>query len=118
MTQREKVEKIVEILDNKRAHNIVALDLMGATIISDFFIICTANSTPQMRALYDAVNEEMGKLGINATACEGMKNSDWALVDFDGVTVHIFSSQMRDFYGLDNLWADAIKLDIKTVDEQ
>ena len=61
--------------------------------------------------------EEMAKLGEPPVKSEGMKNPDWALVDFDGVMLHIFSTQMRDFYGLDNLWADAVKIEIDTIDE-
>ncbi len=117
MTQLETVHKLVEILDMKKAQNIIALDLKGATIIADYFVICTAGSSPQMRALYEAATEKMAELGIHADTCEGIKNTDWALVDFGGVVLHIFSTQMRDFYGLDNLWADAEKLDITTIDE-
>ena len=56
-----------------------------------------------MAALYDAACEEMTKLGEPPVKCEGMKNPDWALIDFGGVMLHIFSAQMRDFYALDNL---------------
>ena len=117
MTQLETVHKLVEVLDMKKAHNIIALDLKGATIIADYFVICTAGSAPQMRALYEAAVEKMAELGVNADLSEGTKNTDWALVDFGGVVLHIFSAQMRDFYGLDNLWAEAEKLDITTIDE-
>ncbi len=117
MTDLEMVHKLVEIIDMKKARNIIALDLDGATIIADYFVICTAGSPAQMAALYDAACEEMSKTGHPPVKCEGMKNPDWALIDFGGVMLHIFSTQMRDFYGLDNLWADAKKLDIKTIDE-
>ncbi len=116
MTQIEIVNKLVNALDMKKAHNIIALDLKGATIIADYFVICTAGSSPQMHALFEAAMEVMAKCGINASSCEGMKNPDWALIDFEGVVLHIFSSQMRDFYALDNLWAEAEKLDIKLND--
>ena len=70
-----------------------------------------------MHALFEAACEKMIEKGCNVTHSEGTKNPDWALVDFDGVMLHIFSRNMRDFYGLDNLWADATKVDIKTIDE-
>ncbi len=117
MTELEMTHKIVEIIDMKKARNIIALDLCGATIIADYFVICTAGSPAQMSALYDAACEEMAKIGCPPVKSEGMKNPDWVLVDFGGVMLHIFSTGMRDFYGLDNLWADAVKLDIKTIDE-
>lgn len=117
MTDLEKVHALVKILDSKKGRNIIALDLGGATIISDYFVICTAGSPAQMHALYEAACEEMAKLDTPPVKCEGMKNPDWALIDFDGVMLHIFSTQMRDFYGLDNLWAEATKIEIETIDE-
>ena len=117
MTDLEKVHALVKILDNKKGRNIIALDLGGATIIADYFVICSAGSPAQMHALYEAACEEMAKLDSPPVKCEGMKNPDWALVDFAGVMLHIFSTQMRDFYALDNLWAEATKIEIETIDE-
>lgn len=117
MTDLEKVHKLVKILDMKKARNIIALDLCGATIIADYFVICSAGSLAQMHALYEAAQEEMAKEGFPPERSEGMKNPDWVLIDFCGVMLHIFSTQMRDFYGLDNLWADAQKIEIETIDE-
>ena len=117
MTELEKVHKLVEIIDSKKARNIIALDLKGATIIADCFVICTAGSPAQMHAIYDAACEEMAKIDAPPVRTEGMKNPDWALVDFGGVMLHIFSTNMRDFYGLDNLWAEAEKIQIDTIDE-
>ena len=117
MTELEKVHKLAEILDSKKGRNIMALDLNGATIIADYFVICSAGSPAQMHALYEAACEEMAKLDSPPVRSEGMKNPDWALVDFGGVMLHIFSMQMRDFYGLDNLWAEARKIEINTIDE-
>ncbi len=117
MTELQKVHALAKILDSKKGRNIIALDLGGATIIADYFVICTAGSPAQMHALYEAACEEMAKLDSPPVKCEGMKNPDWALVDFGGVMLHIFSTQMRDFYGLDNLWAEATKIEIETIDE-
>lgn len=117
MTDIEKVHKLAKILDSKKGRNIIALDLKGATIIADYFVICSAGSPAQMHALYEAACEEMAKAGCPPVRSEGMKNPDWALVDFGGVMLHIFSTQMRDFYGLDNLWAEAEKIEIETIDE-
>lgn len=117
MTDIEKVHKLAKILDSKKGRNIIALDLKGATIIADYLVICSAGSPAQMHALYEAACEEMAKAVCPPVRSEGMKNPDWALVDFGGVMLHIFSMQMRDFYGLDNLWAEAEKIEIETIDE-
>ena len=117
MTDIEKVYKLAGFLDDKKARDIIALDLGGATIIADYFVICTAGSTPQMNALYDAACEGMASIGCPPDRVEGIKNAGWMIVDFGGVMLHIFSTQMRDFYGLDNLWAEAEKIEIETIDE-
>lgn len=117
MTQYEKVKLLAKTLDMKKARNITAVDLNGATIAAECFVICTAGSPPQMRALYEAACEQMAKNGCPPEKTEGVKNNDWIVVDFGGVMLHIFSNQMRDFYGLDNLWADALPIDIKTTEE-
>lgn len=118
MTQIEIAKKLAKALDMKKARDVVVLNLNGETIIADLFVICTAGSSPQMRALYDSAVEEMVKSGINPTSCEGIKNPDWALIDFEGVVLHIFSPEMREFYGLENLWADAERIDVEFENEQ
>mgnify|MGYP003293577094 CR=1 FL=1 len=110
MTQLDIVLKAAHILDMRHAHDIVALDLCGATVIADYFV--TANSTPQMNALARELTQQLAKEGIAPTLTERNKTPDWILLDFDGVTVHIFSSNMRDFYALDKLWADARKIEV------
>lgn len=113
MTELEKVKKIVKYIDAKKAIDIKAIDLKGATIIADYFVICSAGSHVQMHALCDAACEGMTKENVPPRHIEGIKNADWTVVDFDGVMLHIFSRQMREFYGLENLWAEAdiIELD-------
>ena len=115
MTDIEKVYKLAGFIDDKKARDIIALDLGGTTIIADYFVICTAGSTPQMNALNDAACEGMASLGCRAEHVEGIKNAGWMIVDFGGVLLHIFSAQMRDFYGLEHLWADAQKINLDSV---
>ena len=115
MTELEKVKKIAGFLDAKKAYDIIPLDLGGATIIAEYFVICSAGSSVQMKALYDAVCEGMAKEGCPPERVEGLRNDGWMVVDFGGVMLHIFSRQMRDFYGLENLWADAQKVNLDSI---
>ena len=108
---------VARFLDEKIAKDISILNISNVSSFADYFVICTAGSPAQMHALYEAACEEMAKLDSPPVKCEGMKNPDWALVDFGGVMLHIFSTQMRDFYGLDNLGAEATTIEIETIDE-
>lgn len=95
----------MDTLEDKKAEDIVLLDLRPDTILSDFFVICTGNSDRQIRALVDyvrqAAKEQAGKLPFNV---EGTPESGWMLMDYSNVVVHIFNAEQRDYYDLQGLW--------------
>jgi len=106
--QSAKIARLTaEVLNDKKAEKIEVLKVDELTIIADYFVICTANSTTQVKALTDAVLEKAGESGIKPSRVEGQQSSLWVLLDFDSVIVHIFKSDVRDFYNLDRLWGDA-----------
>lgn len=100
---------IVEAAENRKAKNIISLDLQqldGA--ICSHFVICNADSTTQVGAIADAIEEEVyEKLGQKVWRVDGKTNSLWVAMDYTDVVVHIFQTEMRDFYKLEELWADA-----------
>jgi len=106
--------RIAELVADKKAQNVKALDVRGLTIIADVFVVCTANSEPQMKAIYNSVREGMREIGLAPINTEGVYSGGWLLMDFGSVLFHIFRQEARDFYDLDGLWADApvIPLDI------
>ena len=108
----EKVKIAVRALDKKKASDITCLDVSGLTILADYFVICSASSTTQLKALAEGVDEEFQKSGIETPTHEGRGGAEWLLLDCGDVIVHIFYKEMREFYGLDKLWDDAKKLDI------
>lgn len=108
----ETVGKIVEILDKKKASDIVALNVKGLTTITDNFIIATGGSKSQIQALADSVEEEMAKHGIKPKNREGYNTAEWILLGFDDVIVHIFKEETRMFYNLEHIWKDAENIDI------
>jgi ribosome-associated protein len=99
----------VEGILEKKGKNISILDLTGIhNRVCDYFIICQADSTTQVNALAGSVQEIVKKrTGENAYRAEGFENSEWILIDYVTVVVHVFQSQVRDFYNLESLWADA-----------
>ena len=94
--------------DDKKAESIVVLDLRGLSPVSDFFVICTANSNPQLRAVRDEVVEQMRiKHNLKPLFSDGTYESQWLIINFPNVLVHILSPEKREFYALEELWGDA-----------
>lgn len=105
-------EDIVKILDDKKAYNIKLLHVVEQTVIADYFVLANGSSSTQIRALADEVEFKLGEKGIPLTRREGYISSDWIVLDYDCVLVHIFSREARDTFNLEKLWADAIDVDI------
>ena len=103
------VESVIRGMQEKKAENIVTLDLRQIdNSVSDFFIICTGNSSTQVDAIADSVEEFVRKeINEKPWHTEGKKNSQWILLDYFSVVVHIFQKEYRDFYRIEDLWADA-----------
>ena len=111
------INKIVKLLDDKKATNISVLDISGLTTIADCFIIATGNSTNQVKALCDHLEKELAKDGVRHDLKEGYNTANWILLDFGGVVVHIFYPETREFYKLEHVWSDAKDVDISDVVE-
>ena len=105
----------VKALDEKQGGDIRLLKTEELTVLADYFVICTANSTTHVRTLYDEVDKRLSMAGMPPLRREGLRNSNWLLLDFGSVIVHIFQKEMRDFYGLERLWSDATELDISEI---
>jgi ribosome-associated protein len=99
--------KIVDILSDKQATDIVLLDTQGVCSFTDYFVICTGESTRQVKAITDAVTESIKKEGIQILHEEGTPESGWILLDYGDVVVHVFGSFERDYYQLDKFWEKA-----------
>lgn len=99
--------KLARLALTKKAGDVKILDLRGITTITDFFVICTAYSDPQVKAIADAITEGAKKIGQSVWHKEGMSQRSWVLLDFVDVVVHIFLPETRNFYKLEKLWGDA-----------
>ena len=99
--------QIASLMIDKKALDIQILDVRGLTTLTDFFIICTSESQPQSRAIYNHIEDEMIKEGIKPWHKEGVEKLDWVLIDFVNIVAQIFSRESREYYDFERLWGDA-----------
>jgi len=99
-----------EAADDKKAENIDILKVEGLTVIADYFVICSANSDKQVRAVARSVDEKLSEKEIEPRRIAGMDDARWVLMDYADVIVHIFQKSEREYYDLERLWADAEKI--------
>jgi len=107
LTPAKIADLVVEALDNKKAKDITLLRTSEVTILADYFVICTANSTTHLKTLSDEVEKLLKENGEMPRRREGHRSGGWVLIDFACVVVHLFLQEMRDFYTLERLWSDA-----------
>ncbi|KIS04090.1 ribosome silencing factor [Paucilactobacillus wasatchensis] len=107
MGSKEILTTVVKAADDKRAEDIVALDVAQVSLLADYFVIMSANSKRQVQAIADAVVEEAHKTDIDVRRIEGKQTGTWVLVDLGDVVVHIFQKDQRQFYNLEKLWSQA-----------
>lgn len=109
----EGVRLAVEAAQNKKAGGITVLNLEGLGAFTEYFVICTGYSTPQMQAICNEVEELLYKeLKRTPQHREGHRSAEWALLDFGGLIVHVFGEQARRYYDLERLWRAAPKLEV------
>ncbi len=107
MTSKELAVKAAAILDNKKAGEVKVLKTEEVTVLCDYIVIATGNSTTQVRALADELEFKLKEQGVAPARIEGYESRNWILIDYYGVIVHIFHPEAREFYKLETLWADA-----------
>lgn len=103
----EMANNAVERLKDKKATDIKLLDIHELSTIADYFIIATGNSTTQVQAMSDELEEKMELAGYKMHHKEGFRNGRWILLDFGNIIIHLFHDEERKFYNLERLWVDA-----------
>ena len=106
MESKEFVQKICKILSDRKAEDIISIDLSGTTEVADYYVIAGGRSMTHTRALIEHLEEDIDKLGIAPIRREGVREGRWAVLDYGDVIVHIFNDESRLFYHLENLWGD------------
>ena len=112
-SELEKLLKLCEeIAYDRKAENIIRLDLSEVSAVSDYFILCTATSAPHVRAVAERIQRDvLEKLKVKPVHVDGSPESGWIIVDFGLVMVHVMTASCRDLYQLESLWGDAPKTD-------
>lgn len=99
-------EKIVVAAEDKKARDVRILDVEGISMITDSFVVCSAQSNTQVKAIADHVEEELAKDGIQMIHREGYREGHWILMDFGTCIAHIFVEEEREYYNLERLWGE------------
>jgi ribosome-associated protein len=107
LTTREIARKIAAAADSKKARDVLMLDLREISAMTDYFIIAGAPNNVLVKAIADNIEDELSKLGLEPRGKEGYAEGRWVLLDYGDCVAHIFLEEERDFYNLEELWADA-----------
>ncbi len=103
----ELARSVVNAAEDKKASDIVMLDLRPVALIADYFVLCDGQSTRQLRAIADGIVESLKEEGERPLRVEGTPESGWILIDFGAVIAHVFSPELRRYYDLESLWKEA-----------
>ncbi len=103
----ELARAIVDIAEDKKASNIILLDIRSVSVIADYFVICSGNSERQVKAIANGIEDELDDKEIAPSHKEGLDQGRWALLDYGDVIVHVFTTAERDYYRLEKLWSGA-----------
>jgi len=107
-----QIDRAIAAAEEKKAQDLVVLDLRKAAGFTDFFVICTGTNTRQIRAIADSVMGALAEDGVKPAHIEGYDRSEWILIDYFDFIVHIFATETRLFYGLERLWGNADRIEV------
>jgi len=113
MTSEEKAELIVRTADDRQARDMALLDLRGQTLMTDYFFICSGTSSTHIRTIVDKINEAMKHAGMGGIRVEGYDAAQWVLMDYGDVVVHVMAPEQREYYSLEEFWADAKRVPLE-----
>jgi len=105
----ERALRCAQAALDKKAYDLVVLQVSALTSVADYFIICTGRSDVQVQSICRAIEESMAAVGVKPMAIEGFTHGQWVLLDFGDVVVHIFYETVRQFYNLEGLWVQALR---------
>jgi ribosome-associated protein len=107
-----QIDRAIAAAEDKKALDLVVLDLRKAAGFTDFFLICSGGNTRQIRAIADGIIEALAAGGAKPAHVEGYDRSEWILLDYFDFIVHIFATERRLFYGLERLWGNADRIEV------
>ncbi|MED3661499.1 ribosome silencing factor [Ureibacillus sp. FSL K6-8385] len=111
------LQVVYKALDDKKAEDIVVLNMKNISLLADYFIICHGNSERQIQAIAREVIDKVEENGFDVKRVEGFDAARWVLIDLNDVVVHIFNKEDRQFYNLERLWGDAPQIEVPIASE-
>ncbi len=112
------LKRVCEAIEDKKGDELTVLDVSDISTFADFFVICHGHNNQQNKAICDEILFKLKKdAGRTPAHVEGYQNAEWILMDYLDIVIHIFSDQTREFYNLEKLWSDGIKIPSETVDQ-
>lgn len=115
MNKETLLETVLKAADEKRAEDLMALNMQGISLIADYFVICHGNSDKQVQAIARELKSEAELAGYEVKRLEGYDEAKWVLVDMGDVVAHVFHRDERSYYNLERLWGDAPLVDIESL---
>lgn len=115
MTTLEQAKETAKILSEKKGLNIKVIEISDVSVIADYMVIATGNSSTHVKALADEVETQLDDMGISVSHIEGYRSNSWILLDYIDIIVHVFSNEAREYYDLERLWEDGTDIDISNI---
>lgn len=106
METKEIAQKIAAAANDKKAKDILLLNMEGLSPVTDFYVVCSAGNSTLVKAIADNIEDKLAEAGVHPTHKEGYADARWVLLDYGDVVAHVFLEEERDFYNLEQLWAD------------
>lgn len=107
METKDIAQKIAAAANDKKAKDILLLNMEGLSPVTDFYVICSAGNSTLVKAIADNIEDKLAEAGVHPAHKEGYADARWVLLDYGDVVAHVFLEEERDFYNLEQLWADA-----------
>ncbi len=115
MTTLEQAKETAKILSEKKGLDIKVIEISDVSVIADYMVIATGNSSTHVKALADEVEEQLDDMGVSVSHIEGYRSNSWILLDYIDIIVHVFSNEAREYYDLERLWEDGKVIDISNI---
>ncbi|HTO13672.1 MAG TPA: ribosome silencing factor [Candidatus Binatia bacterium] len=112
MTAQTKAQRAARAALDRKAVDLVVLDVQGLSGVTDYFLVCSGRSTTHVKSITDAIREELREDGVRPLHTEGTTESGWVLLDYGDVLMHVFLEDTRAYYALERLWGDAPSISV------
>ena len=111
-TEKMMAQIACKAIDDKKGQDIKVIDIHNVSVIADYFVIASGTNSNQVQAIVDNVEEQLGRAGFEPKQIEGTRNSNWILMDYGDLIIHVFDEENRLFYDLERIWRDGKELDV------